>query len=361
MRPEDRVKRWLRASVLDSPPYRVADAAGLIKLDAMENPYPWPETLREAWLEELRHIALNRYPDPDPAGLKQRLRAVFSIPDGLEILLGNGSDEIIQILALAVAAPGVSMLSPDPSFVMYRVIAGIAGLDYTGVPLGRVDFSLDEDAMLSAVQRRKPALVFVSWPNNPTGNLFDPEVIESIVRAAPGIVVIDEAYHAFAGASLMSLLERYDHVLIMRTLSKLGLAGLRLGFLVGRDFWLRELEKLRLPYNVGVLTQASVSFVLDHIDVLREQTQHLCRDRERLFQRLSVLPGITVWPSAANFLLFKTDPPRAAEVHAELRARGVLIKSLNGVHPLLAGCLRVTVGSGQENQAFVDALTAVLE
>ncbi|MBI2993975.1 MAG: histidinol-phosphate transaminase [Gammaproteobacteria bacterium] len=357
---EDRIRRWVRASVRAASVYPVGKAPGLIKLDAMENPYPWPEPMREAWLRRLRNVALNRYPDAEAAGLKGQLRAVFSLPGSAGILLGNGSDEIIQIIACALSGPGASLLAPEPSFAMYESIAKGTDLNYVGVPLQAPDFSLDVDAMLAAVERVQPAVVFIAWPNNPTGNLFDRNAVECIARSTPGIVVVDEAYHAFAGATLMPLLEQYDNVLVMRTLSKLGLAGLRLGFLAGPPAWLLEFEKLRLPYNVGVLVQESAGFFLEHIDVLQEQTRRLCADRERLYQALLKQPGVTVWPSAGNFLLFRTDTMPASEVHERLKRAGLLVRCVADMHPLLAGCLRVTVGTAGENDAFLTALSEVL-
>jgi histidinol-phosphate aminotransferase len=234
--------------------YHVPDPAGLVKLDAMENPYGLPAELCAAIGKRAAAAALNRYPDPAARELKARLRAIMQIPSGMDLVLGNGSDELIQMLALAVAKPGAVMLGVEPSFVMFRMIAGFAGLRFAGVPLTK-DFALDEAAMLEAIRAQQPALIFIAYPNNPTGNLFDANVIARVIAAAPGIVVVDEAYHAFAGASFMPRLAEFPNLLVMRTLSKLGLAGLRLGLLAGRAEWLHHVDKLRLPYNVNVLTQ----------------------------------------------------------------------------------------------------------
>ena len=242
--------------------YHVPDSRGYVKLDAMENPYGLPVELAEEVGRLAAGAALNRYPDPSAAGLKARLREVMDVPAGMELLVGNGSDEIILMLALAVNRPGATLLAPEPSFVMFRMVASFVGLRYAGVPLAP-DFSLDLPAMESAIRAHRPALIFLAYPNNPTGNLFDPAAIARIVELAPGLVVVDEAYHAFAGESFLPRLERYPNLLVMRTLSKLGLAGLRLGLLAGREEWLRELDKVRLPYNVNVLTQAVAQRVLE--------------------------------------------------------------------------------------------------
>jgi histidinol-phosphate aminotransferase len=355
-----RVARTLRPEILKGSAYHVPDKEGLIRLDAMENPYAWPDELRDAWLDSLRHLCVNRYPDPGAAELKDRLRRVLEIPADLALLLGNGSDEIIQMIALAAARPGAVLLSPEPGFAMYRIIADIAGLRYVGVPLRADDFALDVDAMLAAIREHRPAVVFIAWPNNPTGNLFDVQAVEAVMDAAPGLVVVDEAYHAFAGASLLPHACERGNVVVMRTLSKLGLAGLRLGVLAGPSAWLGEFDKLRLPYNVSVLTQASVSFFLDHAEVLNAQVARIRADRETLLARLAALPGVRAWESHANFVLFRPEHVPSARVFEGLRDRKVLIKDLDGSHPLLANCLRVTVGAAEENEAFLAALREVL-
>jgi histidinol-phosphate aminotransferase len=338
--------------------YHVADSAGLIKLDAMENPYGLPRELKSRLASIVAEAAINRYPDAQGHELKAALREALAIPANREILLGNGSDEIIQMLALAVARPGAVLLAPEPSFVMYKIIAQLTGMQYVGVPLG-ADFSLDRVAMLSAIERYTPALVFLASPNNPTGNLFDAAVIEEILGAAgrnekPGLVVVDEAYHAFARASFMGRLEHHANLLVMRTLSKLGLAGLRMGLLAGGPRIIGEIDKVRLPYNVGVLTQLVAIEVLKHGDVLAAQAAAIVRERGHLTKALKEMAGLTVYDSAANFILFKVR--EAARVYAGIRDRGVLVKNLSGGHPALADCLRVSVGTPPQNDMFLAAL-----
>ncbi len=340
--------------------YHVPDAQGLIKLDAMENPYGWPAELIDAWLARLRNVPLNRYPDPGAAQLKARLRATMTIPDGAGLILGNGSDELIQLLILALAGPGRTVLAPSPSFVMYRLIAAFVGLRYVAVPLREHDFGLDMDLMLEAIERERPALIFLAYPNNPTGNRFPAADIRRVLQAAPGLVVVDEAYFPFADHSFLPELLQYDHLLLLRTLSKLGLAGLRLGLLTGALCWLDEFEKLRLPYNINVLTQVSAEFALAHQTVLDEQAGRIRADREWLLATLRALPGITAFPSEANFILFRTPAGQADRLFESLRDRRILVKNLHPAGGLLCDCLRVTVGTAVENQAFIAALAAGL-
>jgi histidinol-phosphate aminotransferase len=348
----------LRQEVLNLHAYHVPDSSGYIKLDAMENPYLVPPALRAEIAEAVANAPINRYPDPVAASLKEKIRAATGLPQEMAILLGNGSDELIQLLALALNKPGATLLSVEPSFVMYRMIAIFTGMRYVGVPLksnsGAEDFSLDLPATLAAIRREQPALVFLAYPNNPTGNLFPAEAVAQIIAASPGLVVLDEAYYAFASDSFIPHLASYPNLLVMRTFSKLGMAGLRLGFLAGSAAWLGELEKLRLPYNVGVLPQLVAAKLLEHHEVLLQQAEQIRRDREILCQQLRGIAGVQVYPSEANFLLFRVADANA--VFNGLKQCGVLIKNLNGAHPMLKECLRVTVGTPEENAKFLAAL-----
>jgi len=357
--PEALIRTLVRPAVQAMRAYHVPPARGLVKLDAMENPYVWPPAVREQWLDALRHAEINRYPDPQAAELKQALRRSQALPETAELLLGNGSDELIQLLGMALGGQSRTVLSPGPSFAMYRLIAGFTGMDFVEVPLRDEDFALDMPAMRAAIAEQQPAIIYLAYPNNPTGNVFDAEQVREILELAPGVVVVDEAYHAFCGESFVDQVVEQPQLLVMRTLSKMGLAGLRLGYLVAHPAWIRELEKCRLPYNINVLTQCSTEFALNNAALLQEQTARIRADRELLFAQLERLPVVArVWPSRANFLTFRTRPGTAATIHAALRDAGVLIKCLDGSHPLLHDCLRVTVGSPEENRAFLDALAA---
>ncbi|MGH8455211.1 MAG: histidinol-phosphate transaminase, partial [Nevskiales bacterium] len=348
-KPED----WVRPEIRALSAYHVPDSTGLIKLDAMENPYPWPSTLVREWQRELKGITVNRYPDPQARALKDKLRETMRIPASAGLLLGNGSDEIIQMLVMAVGGPWRTVLAPEPSFTMFRIITTLCGSVYQGAPLRAADFTLDEDAMCAAIRRHKPALIFIANPNNPTGNRFDPKAIRAVIEAAPGLIVIDEAYYPFSDGSCLEWLDEYEHLLIMRTVSKLGLAGLRLGLIAGGQGWLNELEKTRLPYNINVLTQVSAEFALAHARVFAGQAARIRTARAKLEEALRQIPGLTVYPSEANFILFRTPAGRAGSIHDTLKSAGVLIKNLDGSHPALADCLRVTIGKPDENQAFM--------
>ncbi|HEX4944150.1 MAG TPA: histidinol-phosphate transaminase [Usitatibacteraceae bacterium] len=349
---------WVRDEIRALTAYHVAPAAGLVKLDAMENPYRLPPELADELGQHLAQVAINRYPDPGAPVLKDALRRSMGIPADLDLILGNGSDEILQVIAVALARPGAVMLALEPSFVMYRMSAITAGMGYAGVDLAD-DFSLDLRATLAAVERLRPALTWIAYPNNPTGNLFSRDAILAIVAAAPGLVVLDEAYYAFSGgASFLPEVGKHPNLVLVRTVSKLGLAGLRLGLAVGPRDWLAEFDKVRLPYNVNVLSAAAAQFVLARQDVLEAQTRAIVAERARLEAGLDAIAGVRRFPSAANFVLARV--PDAVRAFEGLKSRGILVKNLHGAHPLLANCLRFTVGTPDENARLLAALAPAI-
>ena len=355
------VAQLVRPEVQALHAYHVPPSARMVKLDAMENPYDWPAPLRQAWLDKLAELSLNRYPDPGATELHKTLHQHLGLAAETGLLFGNGSDEIIQLLIMAVNKPGAKVMSMAPTFVMYDMIARFLGADYVSVPLD-ANFQLDVDAFIDAMTQQQPALVFIAYPNNPTGNAVSRQDLIRIIEAAPGLVVVDEAYHAFAADSFILDTVHYPHVLVMRTFSKVGLAGLRLGYLVGPKVWIEQVDKLRLPYNINTMTQASALVALSHWSVLAEQAQQICDDRTQLSQALATLPGVTVYPTAANFIVIRCHEtgPSATQVFEGLKAAGILIKNLSGQGGVLADCLRITVGSSAENNQLVAALRLLL-
>lgn len=355
------VERWIRPEVRALSAYHVQDASGFIKLDAMENPYTLSESLIDEWLQQLRSLEINRYPDAGAKVLKDHLRDYLELGAEQDVLLGNGSDELIQMIVMAVASNAGSkqrvVLAPEPGFVMYRLVAQSLGMKYVGVSLNEGDFSLDLDAMLQAIEQHKPAVIFLAYPNNPTGNLFDRQDIETIIAATDGLVIIDEAYYSFAETTWIKEFQRFDNVLVMRTLSKIGLAGLRIGMLVGANNWLDEFNKIRLPYNINALSQASATFMLKHVGVFDRQAAQIRADRQMMFEALNRFSRLTVWPSRANFLLIKSE--QSQTIFDKLKEQKILIKNLGGVHSMLENCLRITIGSEHENQAILASLGSI--
>ena len=349
-------ERFIRPDVRAMHAYVVQPSAGFIKLDAMENPFVLPPELQDELGQRLGRVALNRYPGSRIDDLRHALARTVDLPDEFGLVLGNGSDELITLLSLACAQPGATVLVPEPGFVMYEVSARLQGLNFVGVPL-TPRFDLDEAAMLAAIDQHQPAIVYLACPNNPTANLFDPGAIERIIRAAPGLVVVDEAYQPFASRDHLALARRHANVLVMRTLSKFGLAGVRLGYMMGPKDWINEIDKVRPPYNISVLNAEAALFALEHADEFARQAAVIRTERARLAAALQAM-GLAPFPSEANMILVRL--PDAAAAFAALKGMGVLVKDVSRQHPLLANCLRLTVGTPQENDSLISALKASL-
>ena len=355
---EQRIARTIRQDVQSAAGYAIQPSVGMVKLDAMENPFTLPAELQRALGERLGRAAINRYP-LGKGDVAAAIAKHFEVPDGCRVIIGNGSDELIDLLSVAChhpQGPVAVVLAPLPGFVMYEMSARLRGLKFVGVPLSAT-FELDEAAMLAAIERERPALTYIAYPNNPTGNLFDDAVIDRIVAAVGaqhGLVVFDEAYQPFSSRSWMQRMAAQPHVLVMRTLSKFGLAGVRLGYMAGATALIEQIEKVMPPYNVSVLNAEATLFALEHAEVFAAQAALLRAERAKLAAALATLPGVTVFPSQANMLLVRV--PDSKHAFEGLKARGVLVKHIAGLHPLLANCLRLTVGTPEENRLMIDAL-----
>ena len=355
----------IRADVRAMHAYTVQAADGLLKMDAMENPFGLPPALQAALGQRLGALALNRYPGPRTEVLRDALARHAGMPEGCALMLGNGSDELISLVALACARPGAQVLAPLPGFVMYGMSAQLQGLGFTGVAL-TPDFELDAVAMEAAIAQHRPAITYIAYPNNPTATLWDDAAVLRTIDAAGaqgGIVVIDEAYQPFASRTWLDRMRaepaRHGHVLLMRTLSKFGLAGVRLGYLMGPAALVHEIDKVRPPYNVSVLNSEAALFALEHADVFAAQAAELRAGRDLLVAQLRALPGVLkVWDSEANMVLLRV--PDAARTFEGMKNRKVLVKNVSTMHPLLAGCLRLTVGSAADNAQMLAALQASL-
>ena len=348
---------FIRDDIKSMSAYRIADLPeGFIKLDAMESPYHpfarFPELSNE-WLRLIAQAQIHLYPNPAASGLQETLRKAFDIPESAAIALGNGSDELIQFMTLLVAQSGATMLAVEPSFVMYRHNAELYGMNYVGVPLNE-DFTLDLPAVLSAIDKHQPALIFIAYPNNPTGVCFRREEVEAIIRAARGIVVVDEAYGAFSRDSFLPQAGSIENLVVMRTISKIGFAGLRIGYAAGSPAVMGELAKILPPYNMNQLSLATAKFALQHHDVIQTTIDILKTERERVFNELSAIGRLKAFPSEANFITVRV--PDADALFNTLKENRILIKKLHGTHPLLEQCVRITIGSPEQNDAVLDII-----
>ncbi|MGH8704446.1 MAG: histidinol-phosphate transaminase [Burkholderiales bacterium] len=352
----------IRPEILAMQAYHVADATGLVKLDLMESPYGLPEDLAAEIGRIVSQLSLNRYPVPTAHRLRALIREVMRVPAGCDVLLGNGSDECIQYVTATIAREGAVVMAPSPSFAMFSMHAFFFRVRFVGVSL-RDDFTLDTEAFLAAMAKERPSLVWIAYPNNPTGNAFPEADIERIIRAAPGLVVIDEAYQPFAGTTFMPRLAQFENMVLMRTVSKIGMAGLRLGYVCARPEWIEAFNKARSPFNVNVVTEAVAIKLLENKNVLDTQAARVLAERERVRPELERLPRLTVYPSVANFFLARVAGAKGSgtRVFERLKAQGVLVKDFSGGHPQLENCLRLTVGTPDENRILLTAMREALQ
>jgi len=354
----------IRQDIQSMHAYAIQDAAGMVKLDAMENPFSLSPALQQELGARLGAVAINRYPGARIEDLRQALARYVDLPDACALMLGNGSDELISLLAMGCDVSGASILAPLPGFVMYGMSAQLQGLAFHGVQL-TADFALDEAAMLAAMRAHKPTITYIAYPNNPTANLWDAAVIRCLIAEAAtfgGLVVMDEAYQPFSSRSWLDEI-RADpasnaNVLLMRTLSKFGLAGVRLGYMLGPRALVHEIDKLRPPYNVSVLNAECALFALEHASVFAQQAAVIREERAHLIAALATMPGVQPFPSDANMVLVRV--PDAQRAFDGLKAHGVLVKNVSKMHPLLGNCLRLTVGTPEENAQMIAALQSSL-
>ena len=341
----------IRGDIKSLSAYHVPDSSGMIKLDAMENPFSMPDNLREEWAKQLAEVNVNRYPDAEMLNL----RKMIARHEGVEpeqVLLGNGSDEIIQMILIATV-PGTCVV-PGPTFVMYNLVSQWLKRPVATVPLAE-DFTMKEEHFLQVCAREKAEVAFLACPNNPTGNLWLQDRVEKIARGMSGMLVIDEAYGPFSERTHNYLIA--PNVLVLKTFSKVGWAGLRMGYVLGDAEVIAQLNKVRMPYNINSLTQTSAEFLLEHFEVFEAQVAVLRDERDRMAEALAEFDGIHVFPSQANFLLVRVTD--ANHVFEALKKAGILIKNMHGSDRLLVNCLRITIGSKDENSALLAALREI--
>ncbi len=346
------IKPLVKKEVAALKPYEVEDFTGIrVKLDAMENPYTLPLEVRAELARELADVQVNRYPDPSAKALRAAIGEYMGVSPE-KLLLGNGSDEIIGMIISAFGGSPGLIAHPTPTFSMYGIIARSLGQEVLELPLTD-DFSLDFDGTLRLLQGSRPKVIFIAYPNNPTGNLLDPDKVRRLIEGSGAIVVVDEAYYSFSGETFMGMIDECPNLIVLRTLSKFGMAGIRVGVMAaGRDA-LAEVNKVRLPYNMNSLSQVAAEIILRHRAVIDGQVGLIVKERERLYNALSAMPGVTAYPSRTNFVLFRVAG--ATEIFEALKARGILIRSLDSPGPL-RDCLRVTVGTPEENEEFISNL-----
>lgn len=345
------IEQWLRSDIKNIDAYHVPVSKDMIKLDAMESPFGVPEDLKVEFLKCIEQSEVNRYPEADPSPLKDTLRSLMDIPDEFGILLGNGSDELIQLLALACSKDDLIM-SFEPSFVMYELVSKYVNLEYFGVQLDS-NFDINLSDALLIIEREKPKIIFIAYPNNPTGNCFDYDAIIEIIKSTNSMVILDEAYYAYSDKSFLSEISNFPNLLVLRTISKIGFAGLRLGLLIGDQETITQLNKLRLPYNINALTQTSANFLLQDKQRIINNAQIIIEERRRLAHELSLFSKFKVYPSQTNFILVHSED--AHSLHTALKQNGILIKGFPKGSKL-SDFIRISVSEPVENNILIDAI-----
>lgn len=350
-----KIRDLVEKNIFEQSGYVTPELAGEIKMDANENPFTMSEPLKRILQERIRGIDFNRYPEAGAIELREKFARYFGVTKNM-MMLGNGSDELIQILCMTMKGKINGVLVPVPTFSMYKIIAVNTGNRVVEVPLDK-NFDLDVKAMTGKMRKNFPALIFLSSPNSPTGNLFSPSKMEALIKKTPGIVVIDEAYARFSGQSQMALLKKYKNLIFLNTLSKLGMASIRVGFLIGNPDIIAQLDKVRLPYNINSLSQMASRFFLDYHKDFSKQIKEIVQRRNELYRGLKAIKWITVYPSQANFIFFSCafDSNR---IYNKLVAEGIMVKNLN-VPPLMPNCMRITAGNKKENGALLKALKKI--
>ena len=351
--PSDVIKREVR----DLSAYTLKHVKADVKLDQNENPYELPADLKREVVDRVLARPWGRYPEFVPAAITRALAKFTEWPeDG--ILVGNGSNELIQASLTVTLGPGRRIAIPQPTFTLYKLMASALQADVAEVFLDSENLTFNVDSLVAAA--RTADVLVLCTPNNPTGTLLERNALVELLKNAKGLVLLDEAYHEFSEQTALPLLANHPNLVILRTFSKaMSMAGLRFGYLMAHPDIAREIHKAKLPYNVNIFTLTAAELVIEKRGLLKEAIQTLIRERDRVLAELQKRPAVRAFPSKANFVLIKTERP-ARDLFEALYAHGVLVRDVSA-YPLLDRCLRVSIGLPTENDRFLSALDRALE
>ncbi len=352
------MKIYLREDLVDLKPYDAEEIPYAYKMDANESPWDLPLEVRQVLAQDLIEGGqLNRYPDSNSTRLRQSIGKYLGV-SSKQVVVGAGSDELIQILTTAFVDKGDRVIYPTPSFGMYRIFTQIAG----GVPVEvalEQDYEYDLDSFRLALTKHNPKLVFICSPNNPTGNMVEHEKLKDFICEFPGIVVVDEAYGEFTRETMIGWIDQLPNLVVLRTFSKaFGLAGLRIGYCLCNKELANQINRVKPPYNINSFSQKAAILTLENMDIVRERIDEILKQRELMYSALKGIDGIKVYPSQANFLLVQV--PDGNSVWQGLYDRGILVRNFSN-SPYLQNCLRVTVADEKANQSFIKAMKEILQ
>ena len=348
------LEKLIKDSVRSLKPYSTENIRSEVKLHANESPFPPTNELYDLFAASLKKFPLNRYPDPDSKKLKESIAKRLGTKVD-HLVIGNGSDEIILLLLQVFCMEEDTIIIPDPTFAMYAIISQSLGIKTKNIPLNS-NWDFNASLLLEAAEKNKSRLVFLSYPNNPTGNCFSEAEVRKVIEQFEGIVVLDEAYYDFSQKSFISEIKNHNNLVILRSFSKIGLAAMRVGFGVANPLIIQEINKVRLPYNSNMLSQSFAEHLVNNFQVVQKQIDFILKERGRLVDELEKINSITVFPTDSNFILFKTERS-ADELFTHLIYNGILVRNLSS-HPKLHNCLRVTVGTINENDRFISEVKA---
>lgn len=356
---DEKLLTLVKPEILKLSPYTIEMHPYRIKLNQNESPYDLPEEVKDALLEKVRELAWSRYPRPFPEELYDTLANDLQLDEEIGMVIGNGSNELLQMVLLASAPPGATVIVPTPTFTLYRMTSTILGARVIEV-LPKDDLTFDADRIIKAAKENGAKIIFLCRPNNPTGGLIPLQDVSKIARETEGLLVLDEAYYEFSGETALSLLKEFGNIVILRTFSKaLGAAGLRIGYLLGQAPLVNQIAKAKLPYNLNIISQEAALVILRNKGLLEKRVEEIISSREYLYKELARIKGISPFPSSANFICFRAEKPAKALFKALLE-KGILIRDVSH-YPMLSDCLRVTVGTKKENREFIKTLREIME
>jgi histidinol-phosphate aminotransferase len=343
----------VRKQVIKVPAYTLRAFRAEVKLNQNENPYDYPDHLKDETIRRFRERKWSRYPDFVPDSLRSQLAQYLGWrKDG--VLVGNGSNELLQATLMTLVCNRTKVALPSPTFTVYGLISTVLGASVINIPLNP-DMSFDVDALIEKSTAARAKILVICTPNNPTGSVLGEDGIKRILENFPGHVLLDEAYHEFCGRTAFKFLETYPRLIITRTFSKaMAMAGLRVGYLMAHEDLTEQISKAKLPYNINQFSLLAAQVALENMGQFRPSIDAIISERERLRREMSQIPSIRLFPTGANFFLFEVPiPPRV--IFEKMYGEGILIRDVSS-YPMLSRCLRVTVGTRAENDRFLAAL-----